>query len=566
MMRKHVCLFFMLASFAVIATANPRTWQQKVNIAAAALGQNTATAKSHGGTPRALKALKSASALSVIGYEDGGFAIVSNDDQAAPLVGYSSGTFDEASNPGLRWFLAAADEVLSSAAQPVKVVAPSQYEGLKPEVGPLVKSTWNQGYPYNLLTPTYGTNKAHYVTGCVATAMAQVMYFHQYPSRGRNIHTYSFTPSNGENLKLTVDYGQETYDWSLMTDVYTGGESEASKLEVAKLMYDAGVSCSMQYNEDGSGAYTYEAANALVEYFNYNENLQLYTRRAYSEGLWMRKIFTEIDAGRPIMYAGTDVASGGHEFVLDGYNADGFVHINWGWGSTADGYFDIALLNPTGFQFSVGQEMVMGIATPETAIAGETQLFCNGDVAYTPSTVTPDVMAVNGTVMNIGRSRYTGPMAVVLADESGSQQVVKYFTNASKRGSDTPVDYDLFHNNSASLTIRTLRYGDILSEKPDGTYRIFIATRAGEVWSPVHAPAGKVNSALIVKSGANYTLASDTDDMWMFGASSTATGISSVRPATKAPATDAVYNLAGQRVGAGYKGIAIRNGRKVLVR
>lgn len=564
---KNIYLTLLISFFAVLSSATTRTTQQKIAIAESVLDGHVQMAKAKGGVRVHPTELKSLNNLSVIGYSDGGFVVVSNDDQMKPVVGYSDGRFDELSNPSLKWYLAAANEALSkSTDHTMNVVAPSQYNNLKSEVSPLVTSTWNQGNPYYLYTPTYGKNNSHYVTGCVATAMSQVMYFHKYPSQGRNTHTYNFTSSSGNTYKLSVDYSKETYNWSLMVDNYIGNESEASQMEVAKLMYDTGVSCNMQYNEDGSGAYTFEAANALVDYFNYNENLQLYTRSVYSEGLWMQKIYTELNNNRPIMYAGSDAnGGGGHEFVLDGYNADGLVHINWGWGGNADGYYDIALLNPSSYKFSVGQEMVMGIAKPDVDIIAETQMASNGDVSFIPSSVTPNVMSVNCTITNLGRNRYIGPAAVVLIDEAGNQQVAKYFTDKTKSGSDTAVNYDLFHGNSESLTIRTLRYGDILSSKPDGKYRFLVGTLSNNRWCPVHALEGKVNSVVITKKGDTYTLSNDTDDLWMSSVTSSATtGIRSINTNSKIPNTDAIYNLSGVRVGNDYKGVVIKNGKKFI--
>lgn len=567
-MIKNLYLTLVLAGLALTAQAAPRSLQQKLTIAWQVLQQQRQGAKAQGGTTPVLRELRADRGLSVYGLDGGGFVVVSNDDGARPVVGYSTGAFDVDGNASLRWFLQAADEVLAAGA-PRKVVAPSQYEGVKSELQPLVTTTWNQRSPYNLYTPTYGNN-SHYATGCVATAMAQVMKFHRYPARGQNTHTYTFTPTSGQSQKLTVDFSQETYDWSLMVDNYTGLETDEQKQEVAKLMYDAGVSCSMRYNVDGSGTYTYEAANALVEYFNYNANLQLYTREAYSEQLWMKMVYEELNQNRPIMYAGDDLSlRSGHEFVLDGYDADGLVHINWGWGGSSDGYFDIALLNPSKYKFSSGQEMVMGIATPETTIPADNELYVNGDISFVALTSTADAMGVSGSAYNIGRRRYQGPIALLVRDEAGTDEVVKYFTSESRRGSDTPYAYDLFHSNSTSLSLRTVRYGDVLAGKADGTYRFFVASQTTDGWCPVHATGGKVNSVVITKSGDTYTFATDTDDLWMAASSGVATAITAASVATANAATaqpSATYNLAGQRVGQDYRGIVVRNGRKVLVK
>lgn len=566
-MKKNFYLILALFTAATVAYATPRSLQQKLDIAAGVLHSGT-SAKSANGSKAALKELKSADNLSVIGYENGGFVIVSNDDEARPVLGYSDGIFDETANPSLRWYVSAANEALANGnGNVMKVAAPAQFDGVKSYVAPLLTSTWNQGNPYNLLTPTYGNNQ-HFVTGCVATAMSQVMYFHKYPSVGQGSSSYNFVNSSGSGIVLSVDYSKETYDWSLMLDNYTGTESDSSKNEVAKLMFDTGVSCQMQYNEDGSGAYTYQAANALVNYFSYNPNLQLFTRSSYSEELWMQKVYKELDAGRPIMYAGSDArTNSGHEFVIDGYNADGYVHVNWGWGGYADGYFDIALLNPAGSQFSEWQEMVMGIATPDENIQAENLFTSSNGITYSPSTTTPNVMYLSLSATNEGRSRYLGPVAVVIADKDGNNgEPLRYFTTGTSRtGTATAVDYSFFHDNSQTLSIFTLRYGTWMANKPDGTYRLYIGTTADNVWWPIHAPEGKVNSILMEKSGDTYTLTSDTTDLWMAALSPTPSGIRSVSANGKSRhISDDIYNLSGQRVNGDYKGIYIRNGKKYV--
>ena len=443
-----------------------------------------------------------------------------------------------------------------------KIKPATQYDGFKAVVEPLVSCKWNQGAPYNLLTPVMKNGK-HYVTGCVATAMAQVMYYNQYPAKGQNIHTYTFAPEGQNSLVLTVDYSKETYDWSIMRDTYSGSDNDASASEVAKIMYDLGVSVSMQYNESGSGAFSYEAANALVDYFNYNSNLQLYTRSLYSEDLWMKKVYSELNANRPLMYSGSS-NSGGHEFVIDGYNEDGFVHVNWGWGGSSDGYFDIALLNPGSSSFSEGQEMILGICPSSDGTSYEPQFLNSGDISYTPSSLNEGVMSVNATLSNMGRNKYVGSFAVIALEKSGNQKVIKYFSSSSKKGADTPEDFSLNHRQSSSFTIRSLNYAQAMSDAADGDYRFFIGVKSGDSWLPVHTGANNINSVVVKKNGSSYSLENDTDDIWMSQIVSTS-GVSNVA-AVSLVNNASTFNLTGQKVGGHYKGIVVRNGKKYLIK
>lgn len=195
---------------------------------------------------------------------------------------------------------------------------------------------WDQGSPYSALCPSGCP------VGCVATAMAQVMYYWGYPQQGSHSHSWSY---NGKDHY--VDFGATTYDWNLMYAKHHSTDSQESNDEVAKLSYHCGVSVDMMWESGGSGSYLERVPYALAHYFGYNPRVASTWRTDYTYDEWNQHLITELEAGRPILFSGTS-EEGGHAFVIDGRNSRGYYHVNWGWDGYYNGYYDICVLNPTG--------------------------------------------------------------------------------------------------------------------------------------------------------------------------------------------------------------------------
>lgn len=336
--------------------AKPRTKADMQSVAMRAINQQLSSAK------RSLrkdmpKEIKRTENYSVIGYSNGGFAVVSNDDLAPALLGCSVSSSFNDKNENFAWWLEAVDEAVSEIVKSGKQKASSAPDPnvFPTQVGPLMTTRWEQETPYNNLCPTYSSG--HSATGCVATALAQILKYHQYPEHG--IGSSSVISANGQTV--TANFYEDYYQWDLMLDDYKNGYTEEQATAVAVLMRDLGVAAKMNYKspEQGSGANSDEAMNGLTTYFGF-EGLQYVERIDYSETQWMNMIYSELSNNGPIFYGGYS-QNGGHAFVLHGYRADGFVYVNWGWGGDSDGYYDISLLNPKSTSYSQLQDMVIGI-------------------------------------------------------------------------------------------------------------------------------------------------------------------------------------------------------------
>ena len=273
-----------------------------------------------------------------------GFVLVSAEDNARAVLGYSDeGSLDAEHLPAnmRAWLQMYADE-LSRAAQLPAATAPQRAVDLYPTVEPLLGNTsWNQNAPYNNHCPIDPNTQERSVTGCMATATAQVMYHHKYPKTGTGSYSYWCGWET-----LSVDYSKETYDWDNMLPSYRGDYTQVQSDAVAKLMYHLGVACNMWYGSNASGAGMGSGMQAIVRNFDYDAAIRVLMKDYMDEEMLMDVIAEDLQASRPILIGALTKRQEGHAFVLDGMKADGYIHINWGWGGYANGYFALSAMNP----------------------------------------------------------------------------------------------------------------------------------------------------------------------------------------------------------------------------
>lgn len=366
--------------------------------------------------------------LYVFNRADGhGFVIVAGDDAAVPILGYSTeGAFSYDDMPeNLRQWLVL-NELYVKACAGRQGVARQATQGT-PVVGPLLSDIlWGQGSPYNDLCPTYDGG-THYYVGCVATAATQIMRYYSYPEHGNGSKTITV---NGQNV--TVDFGNTTYDWNNMLPTYDDVDYTAAQGNaVATLAAHFGVAVNMEYQPAGSGAHSMDVPNALREYFTYDQALTMRKRDYYSSNEWLQLIKAELDAGRPVYYAaGSETGSSGHAFVCDGYDSEDYVHINWGWYGTSNGYFLVSHLDPDDLGIGGGtggynleQEIVTGIQPPASGTVYERPLYNSLSMRL----ITQDANEFNVmiTVENFDTKPFTGELGVALVRDGEILKVLK---------------------------------------------------------------------------------------------------------------------------------------------
>ena len=375
-------------------------------------------------------------------------------------------------------------------------------------VGPLIQTTWDQDAPYWNLCPGSGNSKAY--TGCVATAMAQVMKYWEWPVQGTGSRSYQPLDPNSETGAISQRYGQQTanfgattYDWAHMKNSYSGSYNETEATAVATLMYHCGVATDMMYgnsSDGGSGTMTVNygdwdwedsegdcAQNALYRFFGYKQPTG-YLRNGYSyygttyyeawsDADWTAMIKAELDLHRPIMYGGGNAQSGGgHSFICDGYRSDDYFHFNWGWSGSNDGYFLLSNLVPGsggagggGYNFTPDQDVIIGIVPDRADLPPVTVTWSvNGETSTTE--VVPGYMAVpavtpegcpNGKVF-VGWTEQSNVSGTAPADLFTEGKVVN----------DTTIFYAVFATAEEGGSAPTNDYKKITSttELEDGNY------------------------------------------------------------------------------------------------
>ncbi len=308
-----------------------------------------------------------------------GFVVMSGDDSAPGVLGYAdSGSIDIDHLPdNMRAWLEGYAEEIAYARANAPAAAPDGSPRLsRMEIAPLLESQWNQLNPFNLKCKT--TDGAKAVTGCVATALAQVMYYYRWP---RNATTPIPAYLTFDELPAT------TFDWSHMRNYYSENEdgTDASADAVSQLLYYCGHAVKMSYGTSSSSASSAECATALNQYFGYENPVYVINRNSYNTADWEGVIYNELAHGRPVIYGGSNCNGSGHAFICDGYDGEGLFHINWGWSGNSDGYFRLQACNPSvqgtggsnsSFGFSVKQSAVCGISPTEQTTAPE------GDVPH----------------------------------------------------------------------------------------------------------------------------------------------------------------------------------------
>nr|WP_289292409.1 C10 family peptidase [Bacteroides sp. 41_26] len=377
-----------------------------------------------------------------------GFVIVSGDDIIKPILAYSYvNSFHVENMPdNLRAWMAYYREQINWAREE-NIVSDEEtiwaWERLRDEIDSAKNSEevlietalWDQTAPYNLLCPTINGTQAP--TGCVATALAIVMKYNRWPDQGSGMTFQYTTKQYRQTLSATYNI---VYDWDNMLNKYEKGNYSADQAEaVSQLMYHCGVFSEMDYTPRSSGALTLTAMSGMVRYMKYDKSMTLQSREWYTEAEWNGLLKKELNAGRLVIYGGSNNKEEGHQFVLDGYKQNDY-HVNWGWGGTANGYYSLSALDPdsqgvggnTGGGFTVGQDAVIGVKKSEEGsgycdnlafMSGFTE---SGEMfSGLTTTETNFIPRVRFTVkagfyINYGIRNFSGAIVLALVDKHGN--------------------------------------------------------------------------------------------------------------------------------------------------
>lgn len=474
-----------------------------------------------------------------------GFAIISGEDCFPEVVGYSlDGDIDKDNlPPALSDFLAAYENYVM-AVREGEAVMPESYKLTTTyplEASAVLSCTWGQDKPYNGLCPT-GT-----VVGCVATAMAQIMYYHKWPEKGTG---------TGYTTGLNVNFANSTYDWAAMKDTKTENQSdENAAAAVARICLDCGVAVKMNYGSSSS-AYTSDAVKAFYTNFSYNAStIRHITRDCYAtQDEWMDIVKGEISAGRPVFYEAVSSSGGGsdaagHAFIVDGYNSNDYVHVNWGWDGTANGYYDIIRLAPTGtsYSFADNQGMIIGIQpAKESAGSFIVHPYMAGGITTTTTSIdytgvaSEKFIISTPIVYNMTAVSVQGKTGIGLYDAKGT------FLSSFQRILQT---YSLEPNYGITSTNYSC---SLPANLEDGEYAIKMFFKSGSDYIEPDVVGGQAQNYIhvtIANGKATFDNIPITD------------GIVNIK-AEAEDASEKLYNINGQRVPSNQKGLIVGKGKK----
>ena len=420
----------------------------------------------------------------VFNTEGNGFVIVSADDIVIPILGYSdedsfnSGKMHISINKWLEGYkdqiryaisndLSATNEIKRSWEKLINGTNDKSPQEILLGVEPLVQTKWDQSPYYNDLCPYDAKEGEKAVTGCVATAMAQLMKYWEYPETGAGFHSYNHSKYG----TLSANFGNVTYEWSSMP-LKISGPNDA----IATLMYHCGISVDMDYNvgsEGGSSAQTLDVVDALKTYFGYPATIEGLYRTSYTDAQWLSLLKTELNASRPIQYAGTG-SGGGHSFICDGYDNYDYFHFNWGWGGSEDGYFLVDALNPGSLGtgggtggFNTNQRAIIGVKSPTGVTTYNLEITEDvspsaNDIGY------GNAFSITTNITNYGSNKFQGDYCAAAFDEYGNFiDYIATLSNYSLSGGNT-YSNSLVFNSPGNFSMLPGTYDVYIFYRPTG--------------------------------------------------------------------------------------------------
>ena len=365
-------------------------------------------------------------------------------------------------------------------------------------VAPLCTDAWTQDDPYNNLSPII--DSTHCKTGCVATAMSEVMYYYKHPARGTGSHTYSDVKGCKETL--TADFSTHTYEWDYMLDSYAGVNYSARQAQaVALLASDCGISVEMQYGVEASGAESVRQPYALFNYFGYDPGMRMVYRDFYHRSELHAMIRNELAASRPVLCSAHD-SGGGHAFVIDGYDNQGLYHINWGWGGWCNGYYNIDYMNPDQPEWNHDpnrrekgmnyfQSFTLGIQPYQ---AGTPSVETH-EYAFSHLELKPDSALIVHHLSNIGWNQHQGKVVLGLTGTE-SEEMVKVVYDYNRL-----FELEEFEDTTYTDTILLTSILPQLSGLKDATYRLMPMFEDNGVWKRARTICGTPYFIYIAKRG-----------------------------------------------------------------
>ncbi len=446
-----------------------------------------------------VKLMKDTDQFAIYGAKGSGFIVVSRSNTFPAIIGESTHDFDSANiAPGFKWWM---ENISKSLAYRDANNMGRTAISVSTTIYPFITTKWNQDTPYNLLCPKVGS-LTHGYTGCVATAMSQILKYYNYPSTSKGSGGYSTVVGNDTIVRLATI--NTTYKWNNMSNTYTNNSATTpANIAVAELMRDAGYGANMEYGTTGSAATNIDATKAFANNFTYNPySLKYLMKELYTDDEWAQIIYNEIKNKRPILYGGSTKTNEGHAFVFDGINTDGNVDVNWGWGGACDGWYDIFDLTPIGLgdefssgtTFSEGNDMILGFDPHPDATGSDFSIWGTDNNCEFTKTADNKLNLTMTAFYNVSYKSFTGDVAVIYENTTTNDLTVTYFAKSKTYATYSGLGFD--NENTISLDAPNIQAG---------SYKVYIASKATNEtsWSPVRS--------FITHDVISYTLTKASD-------------------------------------------------------
>jgi len=369
--------------------------------------------------------------------DNGGFVIASGDDRTPTVLGYSdTGSMNLDSLPdNVRYWLGFYEEQIKNLDNSGNINSgQKRAAAARTPVSPMVTSKWGQSFPFLNNCPKNSDGR-RCVTGCVATAMAQVMYYHRKNSTPEVLADIPGYTCNEGKVQVKETLAGAPIDWKNMVDDYDNYYTPHTLIQeqaVADLMFYCGSSISMNYTPSGSGAFNTRVPAALVKYFDYDDGVKCERREGHTDAEWESMVYDELERGNPIIYSG-----GFHAYVVDGHDGKGYVHINWGWSGWDDGFFLLSAASGSDDDemggYGYNQDAIFG-AVPN----GDFPRLTNRGLSLTGSTTVSNITTLSTipvsfslTVANLTGQTGSFEQAIGLYKNGELLSVVKELPNIS---------------------------------------------------------------------------------------------------------------------------------------
>lgn len=553
MFRKSLTLLFLLVCVSIFA--KERSVQDMKAIASSILNvQNTRSTESE------LACLDETGTYCIYGNE-AGFVVISRDDRSDAVLGFSSTPYNKSDIPcGLSWWLNAVDATLQHT--DIRATPQTLTRGETVVVEPMIEAKWGQGDPYNSKCPTFKGKKAP--TGCVATAMVQLMFYYKYPEKATGVGYYTLGDAS-HKYSITVN---STYNWNMLKASYAGSwfMTDEEKENIGQLNYDAGVATHMNYASDGSGSNAFDAANGLSHIFQFDSlAINCVSRECCSsDDEWREVIIQEFINKHPLIMCGMDKNTGGHAFLIDGIDAEGLIHVNWGWNGSYDGYYNLTDLNPkdkngvaTSSHYNSMQTVVTNLRLTPEPLEGEkyrSRWVLDKEEDFVSDQMNGFFISGPELYKQYYHLTFYGKFGVRFVDSQGKEALFVTLFDTS-RSNLSPVDGGLAYYVSYFNHVTS----SDLSSLPEGTYTAYLASKALQDEEPqfICYPGGKHNE---------YTITKDANGVLTITKSQTS-GIKSIVDSQHLNSVT-IYDLQGRNLGTDFsqlpKGIYIIGGKKVV--